>query len=334
MGFYGYQGWGDTEAVANYQATGGSGKGGPSSTTGTSSNTGTSGTGIPGGTGFLNAPAINLPDLYQGLFDKSGITDIEKELSTKSRTYTDAVARIKDNPYLSEATMSGRLKKIDEKFNADTKVIRDEIAMKKADIETQLNLKLKQFDINNTQTQQAISQFNSLLQSGALDSASGEDIGNITRATGISSSMIQAAIKANKAKNVQTSAINFDDGTNQGFAIINSKTGEIISKQIIAASKPSSTGGGGTPGSSQYLSTAISSMSQKITSKLNSYNHISPADWNTALAAWLAAGLSKDDFVKNFGQYADIKRGDFQTAYGFANPEKALTLEQQISSMK
>ena len=50
--------------------------------------------------------------------------------------------------------------------------------------------------------------------------------------------MIRAAIDANKKKNVQTSTISFDDGVNQGFAVINNQTGEIISKQTIAASKP------------------------------------------------------------------------------------------------
>lgn len=34
MGFYGYQGWGDAEANANFKATGGAGKGGPSSLAG------------------------------------------------------------------------------------------------------------------------------------------------------------------------------------------------------------------------------------------------------------------------------------------------------------
>ena len=34
QGFYGYQGWGDAEADADFRATGGAGKGGPSSSGG------------------------------------------------------------------------------------------------------------------------------------------------------------------------------------------------------------------------------------------------------------------------------------------------------------
>src|SRR3990167_4593757 len=149
----------------------------------------------------FNQPTIDLPSLYEGLYAKSGIKDIENELSTKSKAYTERVAKIKDNPYLSEATMTGRLKKLDEKFNDDTANIRNDIATRKADVETQLNIQTKQFDINSNQVKQAWDQFNSLLSNGALDNASGEDIANITRATGISSSMIQSAIGVSQAKN-------------------------------------------------------------------------------------------------------------------------------------
>lgn len=194
-------------------------------------------------TSFLNTPTIDLKGLYEGLYNKSGIAGIEAELSSKSKAYTEAVAKIKDNPYLSEATMSGRLKKIDEKFNADTKNIRDDIAMRKADIETKLNLEMKQFDIQSQQAQQAISQFNSLLSSGALDSATGEDIANITRSTGISSSMIQSAIAANKKKNAPKVSISqVDDGTNI-YAVAVDENGNVTNKQVLATSKPKSTTG-------------------------------------------------------------------------------------------
>jgi hypothetical protein len=105
----------------------------------------------------------------------------------------------------------------------------------------QLNLATKQFDINSQQAKNALDQFNTLLSSGALNNASATDIANITRQTGLSSTMIQSAVDAQKAKNVQTSTISFDDGTNQGFAVINSNTGAIISKQTIAGSKPTAT---------------------------------------------------------------------------------------------
>ena len=164
---------------------------------------------------------------------------IQGELSEKTKAYNEQVAKIKDNPYLAEATMTGRLSKLADKFNADTLALRSDIATKKADVETKLNIQMKQFDIQSDQAKQALDQFQTLLASGALSNLSGEDIANITRATGLSSSMINAAIAATKAKNVQTSIIQWDDGTNQGFSVVNSQTGEIIKKDSVAASKPS-----------------------------------------------------------------------------------------------
>ena len=198
------------------------------------------------GVAFQAPEAINLPNIYQGLYASSGIADIEGQLTQQAQAYSVQVSKIKDNPYLSEATMTGRLKKLDEKFNRDTAILRDQIATKKADVETQLNLQLKQFDINSQQTKLAWDQFNTLLTAGALTGASGEDIANITRSTGISSNMIYSAINAQKQKNVETQVISSTDDAGVVTAtIINSKTGEVIAKQNLGAIGKAETGGVG-----------------------------------------------------------------------------------------
>jgi len=208
---------------------------------------GASGTGLGAGAmQALNPPQIDLPKLYEQLYSGSGIRDIEADLNAKTMAYNAQVAKIKDNPYLSEATMTGRISKLDQKFSADRQAIQNNIAMKKADVETQLNLQTKQFDINSQQVKTAWDQFNSLLNSGALDNASGEDIANLTRSTGISSSMIQSAIGVSQKKNapkLNTQVIQVDDGTNVNAVVINQDTGEVINKQVMGASKPK-TGGG------------------------------------------------------------------------------------------
>ena len=169
------------------------------------------------------------------------------------------------------------------------------------------------------QTSQALNQFNSLLQAGALDAATGDDIANITRGTGLSSSMVQAAINANKAKNVQTNATTFDDGTNQGFVVYNSKTGEIISKQNVATSKPKETSGGSSVklGSQEGQATAISEMHNALSSAANSYGDVDPATWAKLKAEWQAkTGLSVSIFNKEFREFADQNRGDYPKSYG------------------
>ena len=199
-----------------------------------------SGTGV----GFTAPTPIDLPGLYNTLTKNSGIPELEQTLHDKSVAYADAQKKINDNPFLSEASRVGRVSKLSTDYNNNVKNDQDALAMKKADVETQLNLQSKQFDINSQVARDALDRFNTLLGLGALDNASGDDIANITRSTGLSSSAIQGAISANKAKNVSTSVVSYDDGTNQGFAVINTKTGEIISKQTVEASKPEKETGG------------------------------------------------------------------------------------------
>ena len=201
-----------------------------------------------GGSGLpaFNQPTINLPQIYESLYKSSGITDVEKDLAAKTDAYNAQRAKISDNPYLSEGEMTGRLSKLQDKFNADVSNVQNQIATKKADIETQLNLQTKQFDINSQQVQQAWNQFNSLLSAGALDNASGEDIANLTRSTGISSSMIYSAIDQNKKKNApQVSISQLDDGTNV-YAIAVDDQGNVVNRQVIGSSKPAKTTSSGT----------------------------------------------------------------------------------------
>jgi hypothetical protein len=272
--------------------------------------------------GLFKQPTIDLPKLYQGLYDTSGIKDIEAQLAAKSQAYTDAVSKIKDNPYLSEATMTGRLSKLQDKFNADTSNINSQIAMKKADIETKLNLETKQFDITSQQAQQAFNQFTGLLSAGALDNVSGEDIANITRATGLNSSMIQSMVAFQKKKNApQPNITTVDDGINQYVVAIDPSTGNVINKQIIAPSVPKSTGGGGGGGGSSGTAgeraaasakTALSDMSSLINGSLDasgnkssvlqrgSDGYLSPQAYQYYRSLWVAQGLSTKDFESQF----------------------------------
>jgi len=170
---------------------------------------------------------------------------LTKQMTDKQAAAAATAAKINDNPFYSEGTRVGRVAKLNEISNADQtvltnqqKVVQDQISTKKADTQTALAIAEKQFDINSSAATQALNQFNTLLSSGALDNASGSDIASITQATGIPSSLIQSAVAAQKAKNIQTSTVSYDDGTNQGFAVINSQTGEIIKTQVVAKSKP------------------------------------------------------------------------------------------------
>ena len=294
---------------------------------------------VPGGTaptvtGF-SQPTIDLPKLYQGLYDTSGVkskldivTQKQTELSNKEKEFIEAKGKLNDNPFLSEATRVGRQAKLEQLFNERTANLRTDIQMasndvatSKADLETQLNIQTKQFDINSQQAQLALSQFNVLLQAGAFNNASGEDIASITRATGLSSSVIQGAVAANKAKDVKTSVIQYDDGTNQGFAVINANTGEIVSKQVVAASKPKEPTAT-KPTQSEVEGNRRGKASQLLEKYKNAYGHVSYQIWQQILAAFIQDGGTRDEFIKNFAQYTDPNRGDFETTYGFSQDKR------------
>src|SRR3972149_570673 len=172
-GYYGYAGWNDREAVADFQATGGQGKGGP---------TASAGAGAGAGVGITNQPTIDLVGIYKGLYESSGISGKEQELADKTKGFNEAVSKINDNPFLSEANRVGRIQKLQTDYNNAIQGVQNELATKKADVETQLSLQTKQFDINSQQAQQALQQFQTLLGAGALDSASDTENAKITRA--------------------------------------------------------------------------------------------------------------------------------------------------------
>lgn len=111
---------------------------------------------------------------------------------------------------------------------------------------------------------------------------------------------------------------------------INEKTGEALvvgengGFQVIQTgfSSGAGTGGGSAKvGSNEYNANIRSTMSSKLSQIANSYGHISPEQWRGALNAYVQDGGTREDFIKNFGQFADVNRGDFQSAYGFGKPQ-------------
>lgn len=189
---------------------------------------------------FNQQPTINLPETYKKIQQESGVTDLQKQYSDMERQKIEALGQINDNPFLSEATRVGRVAKLEELFNDRTANIRGQIAQKQADIEMQMNLQTQQYNINSEAARNALDQFNTLLSLGALDNVSGEDIANLTMSTGLSSGMIQAAVEANKAKNVKTSVDTWSDGVNDYFITVD-QNGNIVNRQLIGKTKQAQT---------------------------------------------------------------------------------------------
>ena len=275
--------------------------------------TGTSTGGTGAGLGVAPQSEFNLPELYKGLVTDSGIKNLEEEYTGMNKEFVEAKGKINDNPFLSEATRVGRVAKIESLFAERTQGIRDEIATKKADVETQLNLQLKQFDINSQQAKDAQDQLNFLLTSGALANASGEDIATLTRSTGYSSSMIMSAIESSKPGRETQVIQTEDDNGVVTVSVVDKNTGEIVNQSSLGAiGTRTKTSSGSTTITKQQLQSATI---QDLEEMKNPYGHISPEEWAEELSYWIQGGGTREDFNKNFQQYADPNRGDFDKVY-------------------
>jgi len=133
---------------------------------------GGSGVNIAGQFGATSSATPDLPALYKTLYDNSGITSTQAQIDgiiklaqEKEAAKNAAVAGVNDNPFYSEATRVGRSSKVEQSANADiatltnqTVPLANKIAMAKQDIGQQLDLNVKQYDINSQQSQMAFLQ--------------------------------------------------------------------------------------------------------------------------------------------------------------------------------
>lgn len=255
----------------------------------------------------IGQTAIDLPSFYKSQYDSSGIANLEAAISAKERRYTEALSTINDNPFLSEGSRVGRQQKLNIDFENSTANDYKNIDRKRADIETAVGLQSRQFDINSQQSQLALSQFNSLLSSGALDSASGDDIAKITRATGLSSASIDSAIKANKAKNLTTTVQSYDDGTNQGFKILTiDQGGNIVnSKSEIVGPSAKAASNAGSFDSSSFFNSLMGQAASMNTDYL----------WSGVLGANTSSSSSSSSFKYTAGAPTFSPSGGVGTKY-------------------
>ena len=227
---------------------------------------GMAGGGVPGGSmaGGISAPQTpDLKGIYDAAYESAGISTmqseydtIQAEINARAEALAQKEGEINENPYYAEATRTGRIAKLQEQAQKDInnlinkqKTVLDKINMARADIETQLGLATKQFDINSQASQQALSQFNTLLSTGALNNASADDLIAFSAQTGIPPSFLQSAVQSSQAKDRQTQLVtSTDDFGNVTLTLVDTQTGEVINSKGLGAvgNNTSGSGGGGT----------------------------------------------------------------------------------------
>lgn len=268
MGYTGYQGWNDTEALADFQKTKGQGKGGPStSSSGTGALTSLGG-GVP--TIDLNAitqTAYNSPEIVA---TNQKITEINDKVIARQKALDEASAQIDDNPFYSEATRVGKQAKLREAANNDINTILKEqqleeskLASLKSDAAIKVNAATGQYNINNQAYQENLQNFMSLVNAGGLTNISPTDLGNYSTATGIPMSVLQSIQTKSQNELVAPQIVSSTDNAgNVTITAVDKNTGNIIN-QVTAGDvgKAKTTGTGSTSGIDQKsINTTIKSI--------------------------------------------------------------------------
>jgi len=196
------------------------------------------------GTGATGKAGVNLMEEQQKLYDASGMTDInqkikdlEASVDMKKKEADKRVAEVNENPFLSDASRVGAIAKINAGLNdsltsdqANLTNLQGQATAKTAEINQKLGIITQQFDMDKATRAENLALFNSLLGSGALQSATPQDLSNLSIQTGLPISFIQSAIGKANAADVQIEKTEDSNG-NVTFVTLDKKTGKILSQE-------------------------------------------------------------------------------------------------------
>jgi len=247
---------------------------GGTGSTATSGSTGATGLGSMLGSGVSSN--LNLMDEQKKLYDASGITQLQTTIAGIQATIDNMRAEadkrraeVNENPFLSESSRVGRIRKIDEALNdalqseeAKLANYNTQVTQKQNEINEKLGLQVKQFDIDRVTKQDNINLFNTLLASGALSTATAQDLGNLSAQTGLPLSFIQSAISNSQRADVQIET-QTDDNGNVTILTIDKNTGNIIN-QVSAGRIGNATSGSGKLTKDEELVANVSNMVNDI----------------------------------------------------------------------
>jgi hypothetical protein len=219
-----------------------------------------------GGTG-MGGNASGVPDLNSiynaGLGEANAL---ELELKKRRQALVDAQTNINDNPFYSEATRVGKLSKLEQQAQAEISNLENEVASKKADAQIRVNIANQQYGLNQQAHQQAISDLNNLIATGAIAGIGGTDLAKLAIKTGLSTSQIKAIQQKYASDQVKSQVItNTDNNGNVTVSVIDTATGKTISQSSlgsVGAAKTDGSGGGSkTPETNRYLTQATKLLS-------------------------------------------------------------------------
>lgn len=186
---------------------------------------------VPTNDATQQAGAFNLINQYDQLKQESGIDKLTASISEKEKMLAEAESQINDNPWNSESTRVGRIAKLRETAGNEINNLKNDLSTAMNNINTKLNLQSQQYEINTSQSADALKSVESYLSLGLLDNANEMDITALAQKTGVSPALIRSAIAARKSKLAADAKFNASQfwGNLTGSNTQNSTSGNITS---------------------------------------------------------------------------------------------------------
>lgn len=220
--------------------------GGTTSGGGASSLSGYSGSAGGGAAAGGGSSSYNVTEQYDKLYQDLGIDQLKSDVQAKADEITarrerlaEAQAFINENPFYAEATRTGKLRRLEEQAQADIANIEREQALLQAKVDeanqqlqVRSGLGLQQYELDRQAKADAVSELNTLLQSGA--NLAGLDIEAFSSRTGMSGQTIAALVAATEANEIKPSVIETtDDSGNVTVTVIDQNTGAIVGQTSL-----------------------------------------------------------------------------------------------------
>ena len=181
-------------------------------------------------------PTININELYQKELNSPDITNLQKEIDTKKQGYNTAVTNINDNPYASEATRVGKIRRLDESAQKEIQSLEGNLAQRKADAQVKMNIAMQQYQVDSQSYQNELNKLNMLISSGALLNANSSDIAQVAMATGLTTSMVRSIQSKMKSDQIKPQVItSTNDAGVVTVSVVDGNTGQIIGQNSLGA---------------------------------------------------------------------------------------------------
>lgn len=187
----------------------------------------------------MTGSGVNLNQIYNDAMNSEDLVNLQNELKAKKEAKVRAETDVNDNPFYAEVTRTGKLAKIQEAAQSEIANIESEVALKKADAQTKVNIALQQYNIDDKNYQNQLQKLNLLISSGAITNATSQNIADIALATGISTDMVKGIINTTK-QNQQKLQVATDDNGN--VTIYDLNTGKVVNTIAGIDNKKSSSG--------------------------------------------------------------------------------------------